>query len=204
MNETEREKPVMLSPMVNQPEYLRAIGLVAVQINLLEFMLAAIFGVTTNMSPEVARAIYYAPRSPTARVDLLEAAATKSLGGNKHLQSRVLSVCKTAKGVFTERNDVMHDVWTVPSGETQIWRFSAGLPGRAAEASLDEMRALVERARHLADRCAVLMARLTIGRQIQEPWPDTIAEVNKWLRDNPLPTREDSEAPETPPRSSEE
>jgi hypothetical protein len=170
----------MVTPLVDSPEYLQAIGLVAVEINSMEFMLASVFGLTIKVSPEIGRAIYYAPKAASARVDILIEAARVAITDNPPLLSSIESVAKRAKGVFDERHRVAHDRWAIPSGATAVQRTTgASLDFRPAD--LAELNAIVKRARALSGRCLVLMARLTVGRHDLASWPHTIEELKKWL-----------------------
>jgi hypothetical protein len=164
------------SPLSESPEYLQAIGLVTVEINSMEFLLASLLGATINVSPEIGRAIYYAPKGATARVDILEEAAKAAITDNPRLLAGIKSVANRAKGIFTERNGVAHDLWAVPAGKTTVHRGSIE---QLRVADLKELDAIVERARELKGRCVVLPARLTLGRQDQGDWPATLAEMRK-------------------------
>jgi hypothetical protein len=166
----------MHSPLTESPDYLQAIGLVTVEINSMEALLAFLLSATIKVSPEIGRAIYYAPKGATARVDILEEAAKAAITDNPRLLASVKSVANRAKGIFTARNGVAHDLWAIPAGTTTVHRGSVK---QLRVADLEELAALVERAKELKSRCVVLLARLTLGRQDQTDWPATVAEMRK-------------------------
>jgi hypothetical protein len=179
----------MKSPLVDKPEYLQAIGLVTVEINIMEFMLAAVLGVTIKVSPDIARAIYYAPRAASARVDILADAAVAAITDNPRLLASITSLTKRAKGIFNDRHAVAHDRWVVPAGATTVHRGSgASLDHRAAD--LAELGDLVKRARSLTGRCLILLARLTVGRTDLGVWPTTMEDARRtWAKpDQPRPS----------------
>lgn len=138
----------MKSPLIDKPEYLQAIGLVTVEINMMEFLLAAILGVMIKVSPEIGRAIYYAPKAASARTDILVHAARAAITDNPRLLASIESLERRAKGVFNDRHGVAHDRWMVPLGATTVHRGSgASLDQRSAQ--LAELEAIVKRARSL-------------------------------------------------------
>lgn len=172
----------MKSPLVDKPEYLQAIGLVTVEINMMEFLLAAVFGVTIKVSPEIGRAIYYAPKAASARLDILADAARAAITDNPRLLASLESLAKRAKSIFNDRHGVAHDRWMVPLGATTVHRGSgASLDQRTVE--LTELEVLVKRARALSGRCLILLARLTVGRHDLGDWPTTLEDARKiWTK----------------------
>jgi hypothetical protein len=165
------------SPLSDSPKYLQAIGLVTVEINSMETLLASLFGVTFKVSPEIGRAIYYAPKGATARLDILvEEAAKAAITDNPRLLASIRSAASRAKGIFTDRNAVAHDLWAIPAGTTAVHRGSLE---QLRVADFEELGAIVGRARELKSRCLVLLTRLTLGRQDQGDWPATVAEMRK-------------------------
>ena len=98
--------------MTNHPEYLQAIGLVAVEISMMEVLLATV--------PRVGAAIYYAAKAASARVDILIEAARVALANNRLLLRRIESLAKLAKGTFDDRHRVDHHLWSIPP--RRYWR----------------------------------------------------------------------------------
>lgn len=169
------------SPLIDQPEYLRAIGLVTVEINAMEAMLSAVFGLTAQLKPNMSRSIYYAPKAAGARVDILIAAAAQAEISDA-VRTKILSTAKRAKGVLELRNGVIHDQWSIPLGSNIVHRFSKGVLEERRPAPMAELDDIIHKARRISERCLILMARLTIGKHLDVvEWPDTFAELNRMM-----------------------
>lgn len=173
-------RPAFSSPLVGRPDYLQAIGLVSVEINGLEYLLTSVLATIIEVSPEVGRAIYYSPKAAMARLDILDNAADAALSDNPFLQKRAKSLVRSTRGLLTQRNDIVHDLWTIPLGRDAVHRASSGDIDAADPVDIEDLHAVANKARRLCDRAIVLIAKLTLVRHVQAPSPDTYDELMKW------------------------
>lgn len=190
------------SPLLKKPEYLQTIGLVSVEVNSMESMLASLFASAIGVQPLVGRAIYYAPKAASARIDVLMAGAEQALATRPKVQDRVLSLAKRAKGVLEERNAIVHDMWALPPDTDAVHRYKKGDISERIPANLTELERITATIRELTVAALFLMARIILDKGDTLPWPDTPAEQRKWLRENPLQNPPSRLTPDTPAQSS--
>jgi hypothetical protein len=118
------------SSLENQPEYVRQIGMVSIENANLEMAMAELFGRSLMISQRIARAIYFAPKAATARLDVFDDAIktamaptarhdeVSELGRQKaDALAKVRKLAKRARVIVYKRHEVIHDAWGV-SDET--------------------------------------------------------------------------------------
>jgi hypothetical protein len=94
-----------------EPEYLRAIGTMAVEIVNLEAMLAELLSVILRVHSDLADAIYFAPQAVGPRLKILTGAIENALGNFPLYQARALRCASDARELSNKRNDIIHHSW---------------------------------------------------------------------------------------------
>ena len=115
--------------------------MVSVEISNMELALAQLFAHVCNLGQHLAHAIYFEPRAPSLRVDVLKAAAEEAMRviprhyapsalseddkANRQQQlSRVRGIISGAKSALGKRNELMHATWSVTIETNQVHRES--------------------------------------------------------------------------------
>src|SRR5690349_14806856 len=75
-------RPLITGPSVLEahPDYVRAIGMVNVEINNMELSLAFLLSAILDTDPEIGQAIYLTPKAAFARLEILQNVAEGILG----------------------------------------------------------------------------------------------------------------------------
>lgn len=94
-----------------QPEYLRAIGTVAVEIVNMEVMLADLMGSVLRISGREAQAVFFAPQATGPRISMLENAIEESLKPWPKHKAMAANCIERARKYQQRRNDVLHESW---------------------------------------------------------------------------------------------
>jgi hypothetical protein len=152
--------------LAKHPEYVTAIGMIALEIVDLELELSVLFSRMLMVSPKVAEAIYMTPKNDRARLDILQNAAealfaTKSkntpssvLAKQKiEARNRVLAIVKRCRAVIEERHRVVHDDWYISSETQEIktMMVDGRLAGAGTKVTLDELKTIIQSLRRLID-----------------------------------------------------
>jgi hypothetical protein len=163
---------------MDHPEYVSAIGTIAIETIELELELAKLFARVLNVSVVVGRAVFLSPKSEQARLDMLRNAAEAAFRKKRanaapsHVHGRQKStalrkvnrVIDRSQNAFNHRNRVTHDEWDVPDGEQVAVRKS--VDGRLSRATsvvpLSELHAHTMLPRRLIDDVSKLSAELRL------------------------------------------
>ena len=152
--------------LAKHPEYVTAIGMIALEIVDLELELSVLFARMLMVSPKVGESIYMTPKNDRARLDILENAAatlfvSKSKGKPTSIMAKqkaaalekVQSIVKRCRASIEERHRVIHDDWYISSETQEIKRMIVdGRMKRAGtKVTLDELTAILEKLRKLID-----------------------------------------------------
>jgi hypothetical protein len=152
--------------LAKHPDYVAAIGIIALEVVDLELELAVLLARTLMVTPKVGEAIYMSPKADRARLDILEHVAqtvfaTKStgrpttrLGKQKYdAREKVLAIVKRCRASIESRHRVIHDDWYI-SGETQeIKRMMVDgkVTREGVKVTLDELDDIIKKLRRLID-----------------------------------------------------
>lgn len=132
-----RKKPGR-NPLVNYPKYAEAIGIIAVETVDLEFVLATLLASVLHVREKVGRAIFLAPKSEQARLDILRDAANAEFESNPRALPgaivekqkaralrKVSKIILRSQDAMNRRHRTVHDQWDVSApGEPRLCRWS--------------------------------------------------------------------------------
>lgn len=152
-------------PLEDHPEYVKAIGMVALETIALELRLANLLARMLDIPLRIGQAIYLSPKAEQTRLDILRNAARSRLGVSpskantalgkqkRKSLSDVLKIVGRAQSLIGERHRVVHDEWNYSEAEKRVTRkMIDGTPGRPrTPASKDDMDALILKMRQLID-----------------------------------------------------
>jgi hypothetical protein len=152
--------------LAKYPEYVTAIGMIALEIVDLELELSVLFARMLIITPKVGEAIYMTPKNDRARLDILQNAAdavfaTKSKGKptstlakqKTAAREKVTAIVKRCRASIEERHRVIHDDWYISSETQEIKRVMVdGRPPKdGTKVTLDELNAILKKLRTLID-----------------------------------------------------
>ena len=187
--------PPIQTTLERHPEYLRAIGTVAVEMTNLEVMLADLFCAVLKLDDDTAHAIYFAPQSTGPRLTIIKNAATEALKDWPNYSAKVMNCIMRAREYANKRNDIIHESWGL--SETNRRRVSRrGTPLHKSPPSklvpISAVRGLIYQIRVLVSNVIYVTDQIS-GNADYEPSP------RKFLAQNP-PARPDStDLPHSPP-----
>jgi hypothetical protein len=148
------------------PDYLQAIGMIAIETVALEIQLASLLSRVLMVRRTVAEAIFLTPKAETARLDILENVARSAFAtrpradpkSNLEQQKaaalkKVLSIVQRSRTAINKRHRTMHDEWDVRGNPNVIRRLvvdgkpiRTSVPVKTDELSrqLAELRTLID------------------------------------------------------------
>jgi hypothetical protein len=136
-----------------EPEYLLAIGTVAVEIGNLEVMLGGLFAAITTLPPDTADAIYWAPLATGPRLSILNAAIDTALNNSKTYLRRAKKLATDAQKLANRRNDVIHHTWGLgQSGKVFEVRRMPSTKYTAKPVPINQVKDLVYEIRILVEK----------------------------------------------------
>lgn len=153
------------STLDNQPEHLRLIGLISVEMSNLEIWLADVFCDVCAGKPTIMQAVYFAPRAAMLRVDMLIDAA-KAAMALKEEEFREIDLLRAvalgsrAKRLLEKRNKIMHGAWSVVPETKEVHLERAQGSKRREESkpfTTEELRGLVRDIRLLIGDVMLLL-----------------------------------------------
>jgi hypothetical protein len=113
MTNTPKQFPPYQSPLEHRPRYVRAIGMITVEITNLEIFLGDMLSVLLHIHPDIGRTVYLSPHSATARLDILENVRDRVLTKDGPPHRVVASLTKRTRGIVNRRNAMIHNSWGV-------------------------------------------------------------------------------------------
>lgn len=134
-----------------RPDYLQAIGTVAVEIVNMEAMLAVLLSQILKISDDTADAIYFAPHGTGPRLAIFKGVVDTALAGHPKYQSKATKIADRALSLAGKRHEIVHDSWGYhfDEDETQVslraLPFTAKKPPRLVP--LNEVTATIDRVR---------------------------------------------------------
>ena len=109
------------SKLENHPKLVHAIGMLTVEVAVLETALANLLGAIIDLDANTADALYLTPKAAIARIEILENAANARLmTHNTHL-AEVLGLCKRAKAVLGKRHNIIHSRFVVHPETSDVY-----------------------------------------------------------------------------------
>jgi hypothetical protein len=162
------------SSLEDRPEYVRQIGMVSIENANLEMALAELLGRALALPQRIARAVYFAPKAATARLDVFDAAVEAALGVRKKKDeapsaldqqkadalAQIDKLAKRARKLVYKRHKVIHDAWGVSEetggvirAELPVDPDDEGTPAPAAELKtlIRDTRILISEIKQWAD-----------------------------------------------------
>ncbi|HMK79377.1 MAG TPA: hypothetical protein VK438_06985 [Xanthobacteraceae bacterium] len=150
--------------LTQRPDYVSAIGMVALETVDLEIRLAGLFAAIVGLSSRVAQAIYFSPKAEQARMDILRNAAnaayhvSPSRTGNQAKQKRdallkVETLLKRSEKVIRKRHRVVHDDWNISEKEKTVTRRPVGgeLERPRTPVPISDLSDIIKQLRELID-----------------------------------------------------
>lgn len=183
--------------LAKHPDYVEAIGMIALETVDLELQLADLFSRMLFISPRVGRAIFMTPKGDQARIDILRHAAHAALAPKKKASpssklerqkadalKRVLEIAQRSLDAFNARHRVMHDDWRVDGDLKKVTRIRVdGSPGRsAAPVPITKLEEQIETLRRLIDDVIDLTNDF-------DQHPPTLADMRRALLEEPAKTQ---------------
>lgn len=110
------------SPLEAHPEHVAAIGMIAIEMGNLDFMLGGLLGALLHIDMEIARTIYLTPRVALGRIEILENAIKTSVQPNTDMFREVDGIRKRARKLIDKRHTMVHEHWGVD--------IATGIPSR--------------------------------------------------------------------------
>ena len=100
------------------PDHAKAIGIMSVEIANLDIFLSELFSAVLRVPIMAGSAVFLAPNSATARLDMLAAAINEMLVDGTVGKKMLMSFHKRARELITERDALIHNSWgTNAAGE---------------------------------------------------------------------------------------
>jgi len=104
----------------DDPEYLRAIGTLCVEIANTEFLLADLLGSLLKIRQGLARAMYFSPQYIGPRLAILQNAAETALQGSPDSLRRIATLVREVRRYANRRNDIVQRSWGLVAGKTEL------------------------------------------------------------------------------------
>jgi hypothetical protein len=164
--------PTYQSPLERYPEYIQALGMISVELAILEWALARLLGALFRIPPSWAEAVYFASNSTIPRVNMLKRAVaavcpSKDDEMRKDLD-KFLGGCIAAMG---KRHDKLHSAWLVDPATSKV--AASGLPIRAPQfVNINELRDIIESLRRNATEAIQLASDVSEALYEQPPLHD--------------------------------
>ena len=152
-------------PLEDHPDYVGAIGMVALETIALEIRLANLLAGTLGLPPRIGQAIYLSPKAEQTRLDILKNAAKSRLSVSPRKKDtslgrqqtaaleRVNDIVNRAQALIGERHRVVHDEWNYSETEEKVTRKRVeGKPGNPrVPTPRSEIDTLIRKLRVLID-----------------------------------------------------
>jgi hypothetical protein len=116
MTDVPEKLPPYQSPLERRPRYVRAIGMITIEITNLEIFLGDLLSVLLHVPPDIGRTIYLTPRAATARLETLENVRDRVLTKDGKPHHAVTSLTKRARRIFDRRHAMVHHSWGLRKG----------------------------------------------------------------------------------------
>jgi hypothetical protein len=113
-------KPVPVSPLEHHPDYTKTLGLISIEIGVLEIMLGEMLGAVLGINTDISQIIYMTPQSFAGRLQILENVSAAVLKPDVSGTKRIGEFIKRAKARIQYRNTTMHSVWGVLKSDTSV------------------------------------------------------------------------------------
>ena len=108
------------SPLEQRPEYTSAIGLISIEVGVLEMMLGEMLGAILGISADVSQIIYMTPQSYTGRLEILQNVIDAVMKPDSPGTKKLLGFIKRTRARIQYRNDAVHCVWGVLKSDQKI------------------------------------------------------------------------------------
>jgi len=168
------------SILENHPDYVRAIGMINIEVGNLEITLGRLLGALLNVQDTVGQVVYLTPRSAFGRLEIIENVVDTIIGreggGHQYLQGLV----RRAKAILGKRHELMHGLWGVTDEKVGI--YSLPLEGDDAKPkpiSLESLHTIIQDIRTLVATVHLTTAQL----YRQNYWPQSFYEITIRLGD---------------------
>jgi hypothetical protein len=104
MTNTPKQLPPYQSPLERHPRYVRAIGMITVEITNLEIFLGEMLSVLLRIPPDIGRTVYLTPRAASARLEILEKVRDLVLVKDGKPYGVVTSLTKRTRKIVTAQD----------------------------------------------------------------------------------------------------
>jgi len=152
--------------LAKYPDYVAAIGMIALEVVDLELVLSVLLARTLMVTPKVGESIYMTPKGDRARLDILENVAqtvfatkstgvpTSTLGKQKYeARKKVLAIVKRCRASIEDRHRIIHDDWYISSETQEIKRVMVDgkVTREGVKVTLGELDDILKKLRTLID-----------------------------------------------------
>jgi hypothetical protein len=164
--------PTFVTVLEREPEYLRVIGTLTVEIVGVELMLSYLLAAITRLSVKIADAMYFGPQAFGARIPIVAGAAQECLGNHPKYMKEANRCFTGARKISNKRNDIMHHAWGISeeSGRITLRRLPFSEDDASKHVPISEIEDAIHTARLLIGRLHALA--LKIGDdETYSPWP---------------------------------
>jgi hypothetical protein len=128
------------SPLEGFPDYLRAIGMITVELCNLEAALCHLLDSILRTNEQTAGCLFFSPKTTAGRLDMVLNVSEHVLQAAEH--AKVKGLVKRADKLLRKRNDVVHEIWGVSRDHSQVLRIP--LPyGEPKPVQLDDLTRVI-------------------------------------------------------------
>lgn len=112
--------PLMHSPLEDHPEYTKALGMIGIEIGVLEIALGEMLGAILGINTDLSQIIYMTPQSYIGRLQILENVIEAVMKPDASGTKALLGYISQTKARIQYRNDAMHSVWGVKTSDKSV------------------------------------------------------------------------------------
>jgi len=141
-------KPRPVSPLEKFPDHVRAIGMITIEMGILEAGFVHVLAAILQTSEAVGAAILFSPKSTRARLDIIDNVANELLPVPH--ATLVHNIVKRGLTMLGKRNEFVHEVWGVSRDRKQVMRIPPPY-GEPKAVELSELTRTLEEIRDLSD-----------------------------------------------------
>jgi hypothetical protein len=171
-----------MSPLENHPAHTQALGMMSVEIGVLETNLGELLGALLGIEPHVGQIVYMTPQSYIGRLSILENVANNILISESDALKRIRAYLKRAKARIQYRNDCTHGIWGVKKADrTIVTRRSAPyMEGtKAIAVPIIDLQTEIAKIRELTDDIIKETAYVVLERQRFQASQQKLKKLNR-------------------------
>jgi hypothetical protein len=156
-----------VSTMEDHPEFVKAIGMITVELSNMEIRLSDVLAALLNRDTDIGAAIYFTPRAAALRVAIVDSVAEALMKPTFQLFKDVTALTRRCKRAIDKRHKLIHGHWGVESGSNTVQHSPLPLRlGSFTKPELKEVQKLTSDIRRLSAELSAIAPRI-----IAELWP---------------------------------